>query len=263
MISRTGARRPLPLWSQKSFDALFAGLSIHSRRNIVTRSSCANLTTRQTALALGMTEALVKIRLLRARLKMRWALSFMMHKHEGTIRDGRLRAILRRAMLALWTVSLLLPITSIAATSGPKDALQKMAAEIEHLKREFPQLEQFSATLNTDRARLVIQYAFHTHRAERRGGWTAGVPNPDDDGTWFYIDLHDAASTAQIDTQPSMLPMCFGRMRATFLILEGERTKPLAERLGTILRCQIMRKEQVGLTQVCGDLSNRTGRIEI
>ncbi len=111
-----------------------------------------------------------------------------------------------------------------------------MAQDIATLKNEFPQLVEFSTTKNVEDERLVISYEYHTHKAERVGGWTSGVPNPDDDGVWFYIDFHEADSQAQIHTQPMTIDMCLGAKRVSFLMLEGQKTKSLEGPIWTILQ---------------------------
>jgi len=113
--------------------------------------------------------------------------------------------------------------------------IEKVSREIAILKKKYPQLSEFSATNHVNFVELKISYAYHTHRAEHRGGWTAGVPNPDADGIWFYIDLHNANSTAQIHTQPVTIPLCFGDDRVSFLILEGADTKPVSGEIQKIL----------------------------
>lgn len=115
--------------------------------------------------------------------------------------------------------------------------LQSIAQDIATLKNEFPQLVEFLPTKNAEDERLVISYGYHTHRAEHIGGWTSGVPNPDDDGVWFYIDFHEADSQAQIHTQPMTIDnMCLGAKRASFLMLEGQKTKSLEGPMWTILQ---------------------------
>ncbi len=120
--------------------------------------------------------------------------------------------------------------------------LKAIAVEIAGLRSEFPQLKNFSVTRHIQVDNLVIDYAYHTHRHEERGGgWIAHVPNPDDDGVWLYIDLHDPDSRAQIHTQPVAPARCFGEKRAMFLILEGKDTEPLAGRLQAILAAHGLR----------------------
>src|SRR5262245_52945003 len=80
--------------------------------------------------------------------------------------------------------------------------LKAIAMDIEKLKTDFPQLRDFSAATHLHAEPPSISYAFHTHAPERAGGWTSGVPNPDADGIWFYIDLHNPSSRLQIHTQP-------------------------------------------------------------
>jgi hypothetical protein len=61
------------------------------------------------------------------------------------------------------------------------------------------------------------------------------VPNPDADGLWFHIDVHDPASTAQIHTQPMVEPLCLGRRRVSFLVLEGADAGAVGGELRAIL----------------------------
>ncbi len=113
--------------------------------------------------------------------------------------------------------------------------LQAIAEEISGLKLEFPQLAEFSPSAHLTIANLTLSYGFHTHRATQRGGWTAGVPNPDDDGVWFHLDFHDEESQAQIHTQPCVPSATLGDKIVWLLILEGAKTKPLAGRIWAIL----------------------------
>ena len=116
------------------------------------------------------------------------------------------------------------------------EVVHAIARDIEGLKGDFPQLKDFSPAQAVNAERLVITYAYHTHPPQGVGGWTSGVPNPDDDGIWFYFDFHDPDSQAQIDTQPMTQSLCLGRKRAIFLILEGSQTKPLAGSISSLLR---------------------------
>ena len=114
--------------------------------------------------------------------------------------------------------------------------LQSIAQDIVGLKNEFPQLSEFLPSKNVENEQLIISYGYHTHTAAYHGGWTSGVPNPDDDGVWFYIDFHEADSQAQIHTQPETIAMCLGSKRVSFLMLEGQKTKSLAGRIWTVLQ---------------------------
>ena len=123
----------------------------------------------------------------------------------------------------------------VMAEPDDAKAIQSIAVEIAALKKDFPELKDFSPTKNA--RGLLIDYAYHTHKATHRGGWTAGVPNPDDDGLWFYIDLHEPGSMAQIHTQPVTGPAnCLGNMQVTFLILTGKDTRPVGSAIGAILK---------------------------
>jgi hypothetical protein len=114
--------------------------------------------------------------------------------------------------------------------------IQAIAQDIAGLKTEFKQLKMFSPATCADLERLTISYGYSTHQPQHRAGWRAGVPNPNEDGVWFYIDLHDPNSQAQIHTQPVTMPLCFGDKRVSFLILEGKKTKSVGGRIGAILR---------------------------
>jgi hypothetical protein len=140
--------------------------------------------------------------------------------------------------LAIAVVTILsLSSTAISADSFDySGALESVARDIAGLKRSYPQLRDFSVTKNVNFGDLRISYQYHTHKPQGRGGWTAGVPNPDEDGVWFFVDFHDADSTAQIHTQPGMVPNCIGEKRVSFLILEGAHTKPFAGALWKILQ---------------------------
>lgn len=113
--------------------------------------------------------------------------------------------------------------------------LKSVAQSIEALKKDYPQLKDFSPEKNTDVSRLCIDYSYHTHAPEHRGGWTSGVPNPDADGVWFYLDFHDPDSMAQIHTQPVVPEWTLGKQMAFILMMEGERTKRLEPALWGIL----------------------------
>lgn len=110
-------------------------------------------------------------------------------------------------------------------------AMSGATASVEALGASRPQLAQFRADEHLDAAQARIDYAGHTHAATHAGGWTAGVPNPDTDGIWFHIDVHDPASTAQIHTQPVVERLCLGTARVSFLVLEGDQVEPAAGEL--------------------------------
>jgi hypothetical protein len=61
------------------------------------------------------------------------------------------------------------------------------------------------------------------------------VPNPDPDGVWFHVDLHDPGSAAQIHTQPVVEELRFGDKRVMLLVLDGARTEGLAGVLRQLL----------------------------
>lgn len=131
--------------------------------------------------------------------------------------------------------ALLASASAVAMEPDYAAILKRITQDIEALKPDHAQLETFSAQENLDVDTLTVSYAYHTHRSARRGGWTAGVPNPNDDGIWFRVDFHDADSIAQIHSQPASIPRCIGHKRVTFLILEGADTKPVGGAIAKIL----------------------------
>ena len=130
---------------------------------------------------------------------------------------------------------------SCAAGAGPEPpadpaaVLRAIAVDIEALGASHAQLAAFRAADHLDAAQSRIDYAWHTHAAPKTGGWTSGVPNPDPDGIWFHIDVHDPASTLQIHTQPMVERLCLGTAHVSFLVLEGEQAEPAADDLRRIL----------------------------
>ncbi len=130
-------------------------------------------------------------------------------------------------------------VLSSTCSAGSFDytrAIEGIARDIADLKRSYRQLEDFSISENLKVDEYKTSYGYHTHQPERRGGWTSGVPNPDEDGIWFYIDFHSPSSTAQIHTQPVTLPYCIGDMRVSWLSLEGAKARPVGGVIEAILR---------------------------
>jgi hypothetical protein len=159
----------------------------------------------------------------------------------GAARMKKLRNILWQwsAPFVVAACALLIAVVGVPAKAAPEDywkPLQAIARDIAKLETDFPQLRDFSPTKNGDIRRLALDYGYHTHQAQHRGGWTSEVPNPDDDGIWFYIDFHEPDSRAQIHTQPVVAKLCLADKRVSFLILEGKNTKSVAGRIGNILR---------------------------
>jgi hypothetical protein len=126
-------------------------------------------------------------------------------------------------------------VNAAARESDYARVMQQITGDIAALKSAYPQLADFDTARTFSATQLTLTYGFHTHAPEARGGWTSGVPNPDADGLWFYIDLHDADSTAQIHTQPVTGMQCIGAKRVSFLILEGEHAVPIAGAIEKIL----------------------------
>lgn len=127
--------------------------------------------------------------------------------------------------------------TCSAAGIDYRRSIEGIARDISGLKERYPQLKEFSVAEHLRADRYQISYGYRTHKAQGRGGWTSGVPNPDEDGIWFYIDFHDPASTAQIHTQPATtVPYCVGDMRLSFLSLEGAKTQSTQGAIWQILK---------------------------
>jgi len=136
---------------------------------------------------------------------------------------------------------LLAAVAAAASTNADKSVdyarvLREVAHDIAALKSEYPQLADFDPATGGNSEAAKITYQFHTHPAPRSGGWTSGVPNPDNDGLWFYIDFHDADSTLQIHTQPITAVQCLGEKRVSFLIMEGDATRRVEGTIEKILR---------------------------
>jgi hypothetical protein len=138
-----------------------------------------------------------------------------------------------RPSILLMAATSLATSSAVAATPDYARAMCDIAHDIAVLKHGFPQLAEFKPQALDG---LKITYAFRTHPAPHSGGWTSGVPNPDNDGVWFYIDMHDADSTAEIHTQPMTVDQCIGDKRVSFLILEGDATRSLSGEIEKILR---------------------------
>lgn len=133
---------------------------------------------------------------------------------------------MRRAAWACLAASLILADGSLAAEPDDREVVQAIAREIAKLTQEYPQLREFSASSHVDLDGLRIEYAFHTHEPARTGGWTSGVPQPDDDGIWFLIDLHSPESATQLHTQPVVSTVLrIGDKLAYLLIQEGGRRR--------------------------------------
>jgi len=113
--------------------------------------------------------------------------------------------------------------------------INKIALDIAALKGDFPQLTDFDPDTAINRDKFSIDYGFHTHR-KPGAGWTAGVPNPDNDGVWFYLDFHDPNSQLQIHTQPKTVPICLGKWKVSMLMLEGTNTKSLRASITSVLK---------------------------
>ena len=140
-------------------------------------------------------------------------------------------------MIYLFVLIFVSKEASLANAQEYHEFIKKVSEEILKLKETYPQLREFTVDKHTDVQRLRIDYSYHTHKPEHIGGWTSGVPNPDPDGVWFYIDLHNEDSNAQIHTQPiSGSSLQFGNKKICFLILEGETTKSLSKEISSILK---------------------------
>jgi hypothetical protein len=121
-----------------------------------------------------------------------------------------------------------------AGSINSGSVIDRIAHDIAKLNESYPQLADFSISKNVKD--LKVEYGYRTHKAERVAGWGAGVPNPDEDGIWFYIDFHEKTSRAQINAQPMSHPYCLGNLSLSFLILEGKKTKSVEGAIWQILK---------------------------
>jgi hypothetical protein len=132
-----------------------------------------------------------------------------------------------------------LPVAAVADDFDYAGAITRIADGIAGLKPAHPKLQDFSPAANLRANQETIWYQFHTHDPPKTGGWTSGVPNPDDDGIWFFIDFHDPNSRAEVHTQPvTGPPMCIGAKHVSFLILQGKATPSVYGPIWTVLRAQ-------------------------
>lgn len=128
------------------------------------------------------------------------------------------------------------PVRRSSAPMSYEDVIAAIAADIAALKGTYPQLAAFSVDEHCYRDRLIISYEYRTAWPQRtRGGWAGSVPHPDEQGVWFYIDLHDPDSTRQIHTQPVVEDLRYRDKKVMLLILEGRDTAPLGPALRRIL----------------------------
>lgn len=120
-----------------------------------------------------------------------------------------------------------------------KAVISNIANDILKLKKDYPQMADFNIKNNLYEDRLIITYEYNTHEPIYRGGWSSSVPNPDDDGIWFYIDIHDQNSIAQIHTQPvvpEFQKLQIGNKILFMLIMQGKKTKSISSELYKILQ---------------------------
>lgn len=115
--------------------------------------------------------------------------------------------------------------------------LKEISWDIQGLKDKYDQMRDFSTNKNADLLNLKITYEYSTHESPKTGGWSSGTPLPNDDGVWFYFDIHDSDSNNEIINQPvSAVPMCLGSKHIQFLLLEGSKVKSLQTPIWNILR---------------------------
>ncbi len=153
----------------------------------------------------------------------------------------------RRKILFILTVVFIFfgKEAALADEAKYSEFVKKVSNEIAELKAFYPQLKQFSIQKNVDIENLRIDFSYHTHPSQHTAGWLSAVPNPDKDGIWLYIDLHDKDSTAQIHTQPvTGISLEFGNKRVCCLILQGAATQSVSEKIISILEDHGAKTEQ-------------------
>jgi len=149
-----------------------------------------------------------------------------------------------------WLIYGLFSGLSWAAGDEHRQALRAIAGEIEILKMEYPQLAEFYAAKYINLEQCYIEYSYHTHPAANKGGWAGKVPNPNDDGIWFFIDFHDPASDRQIHRQPLVSTVALaGDQVAFMLMLEGRATRKIEGKIWSIIKQTADRLERKKLLQ--------------
>ena len=108
---------------------------------------------------------------------------------------------------------------------------ENIAKDIELLKNQYPQLDEFSISKNLNKENCKIEYEYKCRLSTNNVGWISQVPNPDPNGLWFYISLWDEndpnENFSQINTQ-TVIPIWYIKnKRVTYLILQGKNTKSL------------------------------------
>lgn len=137
----------------------------------------------------------------------------------------------------VWMLFLILVMSSSARAEEMNYAqiITEIGRDLAALAQDHPLLQDFSCTKHVHPESLRIDYAFRTHSTPWKKGWLGGVPNPDPDGIWLYIDFHDPDSKAQIHTQPLVPRAPIGTKEVILLLLQGENTPPLESRIRDIL----------------------------
>ena len=141
-------------------------------------------------------------------------------------------------ILSILCILFLFIITGTAMSNdiNYKIVISNIANDILKLKKDYPQLADFTIKDNLHKDQLMITYEYHTHEPTSHIGWTSCVPNPDDDGIWFYIDIHDQNSIAQIHTQSVVPEYQIGNKILFMLILAGKDTKSISSDLNKIIQ---------------------------
>jgi hypothetical protein len=135
--------------------------------------------------------------------------------------------------------------TPAPSPTGPSDyaaTCHAIAEDIEDLARHYPQLAAFTVTRVMKR-QCTIDYEYHTHKPEQRGGWSSGVPHPDPDGIWLFINVWDPDDPSDRYAELHTQPMTFerrhlGKREVTVFVAEGDHTTPVADHIHAILKAR-------------------------
>ncbi len=117
----------------------------------------------------------------------------------------------------------------------PQQALCAIAEDLERTKADHPQLREFSAREHCDADKLVIAYEHACDPPQGGAGWSGATPAPRAEGIWLHLDFHDPSSTAQIHTQPIVMPRYYGDLKVMLLLREGEATSSIGAELEAIM----------------------------
>lgn len=156
------------------------------------------------------------------------------------------RSFSGQCIYGAWMLFLILVVGSFARAEemNYSQIITEIGRDLAALVQDHPLFQDFSCTKHVHPRALRIDYAFRTHDDPKKKGWLKGVPNPDPDGIWLYIDFHDPDSQAQLHTQPVVPRASIGAKEVLFLLFQGQGTDSLELRIRNILEAHGIRFEE-------------------